>query len=153
MATDLVLRTLDPGLHTGHLVSLLRNAEGSGFFDHDDPALHARNEKLVESARTSFQIGRVVPTGPAAGRQIMSLGTSLQALCLMGYLPIAGAGIQAKLEEIEHPILDRPYMPFLIDDGARREILEAIETVGGDLEEAITFLDERHGLLAVIVCE
>jgi len=153
MATDLVLRTLSPGMHRGHLVSLLRNADGSGFFDHDDPALFARNEALVDEARASFQDADVFTSGPAAGRRILSFSTQMQALALMGRLTIAAAELQGRYEKIEHPVLDRPYAPFLIDDDARRELLEAIEIVDGDVEAAKAFLDANHGAIAVVVCE
>lgn len=153
MATDLVLRTLTSSCHRGHLVSLLRNAVRSGFFDHDDPDLFARNEALVDQARASFQENDVFPSGPAGGRRILTFSTQMQALALMGRLPIAAAELQDRYEEIEHPMLDRPYVPFLIDDDARREILEAISIVDGDVDAATAFLDANHGSTAVVVCE
>lgn len=153
MATDLVLRTLVPGMHRGHLVSMLRNAENSGFFDHDDPALFDRNEALVNEARTSFQDADVFTSGPAAGRRILSFSTQIQALALMGRLPIAAAELQGRYEDVEHPVLDRPYVPFLIDDAARRELIEAIEMVDGDVDAAKAFLDANHGATAVVVFE
>ena len=44
-------------------------------------------------------------------------------------------------------------MPFLIDQDAREEILDAIRIAGGDPIEAVAFLDANHGATAVVVCE
>lgn len=153
MATDIVLRTLVSGMHRGHLVSMLRNADGSGFFDHDDRALFERNEALVNEARDAFGENDVFASGPLAGRRIRSFGTGMQAQALMGRLPIAPAERQQALVDQEHAILDRPYMPFLIDQDAREEILDAIRIAGGDPIEAVAFLDANHGATAVVVCE
>jgi hypothetical protein len=153
MATDIVLRTLVIGMHRGHLVSMLRNADGSGFYDLDDQALFERNETLVNEARDAFGENDVFASGPLEGRRIRSFSTGMQAQALMGRLPIAPAERQQPLVDREHAILDRPYMPFLLDQQAREEILDAILIAGGDVQAATAFLDANHGATAVVVCE
>lgn len=154
MATDLVLRVLGPSLHRGHLVSLLRNAEGSGFFDHDLPDLFDLNERLVQEAREHFGEDEVFPEGPLFGRSIRFYSTGMQAQALMGRLVVAAAGIsQDHLEAAGHPISDRAYAPFLLDDDMRREILDVMLVAGEDADAARPFMDASHGCIAVLVRE
>jgi hypothetical protein len=149
----LTLLVMIPGMHHGHLISLLRNIRGSGFFDHDIPALRAINDRLIAEASVHFGPMDTFASGPLLGTFIRAQPPHIQARNVAAQLHIAYEPEQRILDDNNHPVLERIFNPFIIDTYARSEVMDAVDMVGSNPITAKAFFDIYHGMTAVLILE